>query len=145
MGLQGQPDVAALDAMAGDQFLVKVPGVEVPSVEQFENLRHLVRAGPARRDPAQATVVQPFRAFRLVAPALEGAFRNALRRLALAQHTRCDTSFLSPCRCSVRRHLLWFGSVLKPDRVHGPDISSVIDTHLMLSLTVPAWRSTLLG
>ena len=76
MGLQGQPDVAALDAMTGDQLLVKVPGVEVPvpGVEQFRNLRRLVRVGPARRDPAQAAVVQPFRALRLVAPAPEGAF-----------------------------------------------------------------------
>ena len=84
MGLQGQPDVAAPDAMAGGRLLVKVLGVEVPGVEQFQNLRHLVRVGPARRDPAQATVIQP--SLRLVAPAPEGALRNALRRLALAQH-----------------------------------------------------------
>ena len=45
------------------------------------------------------------------------------------------------CRRSVRRRLLWSGSV--PNRVHGPDISSVTDTDSASSLTAPAWRPTL--
>ena len=136
MSLQGQPNpvVAALDAVRGDQLLVKMLGVEVPvaGVEQRQNPRHLVHAGAARRDPAQTAVVQPLRPLRLVAvaPAPEGPFRNTqnLRRLALAQHTPMGATVnLLELHQSQSLSLLrpthpvppWPEYVLKPDRSVG--------------------------
>ena len=72
-----------------------------------QNLRRLVRAGPARRDPAEATI--PFRAVCLVAPAPEGAPRNAQRRFALAP------LFELPRSVSLFRPPPPPGSVLNPD------------------------------
>ena len=94
------------------RFLVKVLGVS----GQLQNLRHLVRAGPARRDPAQATI--PFRAPCLVAiaPAPEGAFRNAQRRFAWAQRPLMGaTLFELPQALSLFRPPPPPGSVLNPD------------------------------
>ena len=119
---QPNPVVAALDAMAGHQLLV--PGVEVAG--QLQNLRHLVHAGPARRDPAEAAVTLPRpppRSDRASAGRCAPT-RPTLLRLGSTSPDRCDRSlnFLSPCSCSVRRHLL------EAFRTVVPDISSVTDS-----------------